>query len=331
MTSPEPEINLALQVKALLWEKGHESLETAKNAVLQEEIRPKPLQEAMRYFMSSWEDVVHPALLALACEAVGGNPESTKGVGAALILMAGGADIHDDIIDESTVKYGEETVLGKFGKDLAVLSGDALIMKGFYALHETCESLPTKQRKIIFELVKQAFFGITEAEARETVLKKSSSGRAEDYFDMFKTKAAVSEATMRIGAVLGGGSAEETKVLGSLGKAFGVLLTVRDEFVDIFEVDEMKNRVEKEWLPLPILYALQDTKRAKEIMDNLNHGSITEKNLELIIELVSDSEETGKLLNEMHLIIKEQILGLRLLKANRDKFQLILNSSVEDL
>src|SRR3989337_4173121 len=100
-----PKKEMVKQVKALLWERGHEALEIAKQSIAQEKIEFEPLQMALHYFMEEfWVDVLHPALISLACEAVGGNPDATTHVGAAIVLLAGGADVHDDIIDESTAK-----------------------------------------------------------------------------------------------------------------------------------------------------------------------------------------------------------------------------------
>ncbi len=327
-----PDQKLAIQVKALLWKKGQKALEMAKKSVLQEKIPSESLQAALEYFMASWEDVAHPALLALACEAVGGSPDSTTHVGVAFVLLAGGADVHDDIIDQSTWKYSKPTVLGKFGKDIAILVGDALLFKGLYALNEACESLPKNQKHEILELTKQAFFRISSAEAKEASLHgKTEPSVAEEYLDMIRTKAAVGEVSMRIGALLGGGSAEEVDALGHFGKTIGILLTIRDEFIDTFEVDELKNRAEKECLPLPILYTLKDSKKAKEIFQLLKQEKMTEKDIEQILDIAIDSKETRRLKREMQLLVKEEIQRLRLFGARAKIFNLMLRSTVEDI
>lgn len=321
----------ALKVKALLWEKGQRALEITKQTVKQEKIPSEPIQEALEYFMPSWDDVVHPALLALSCEAVGGNPVKTTQIGVAYILLAGGADIHDDIIDESAVKYSKKTVLGKFGKDIAILVGDALLFKGLYVLHEACEDLPKNQKRLVLELTMQAFFGISSAEANESSLKASGSIVAEEYLSMIKIKAAVAEATMRIGAIIGEGTLQEAEALASFGRTFGTLLTIRDEFIDVFELDELKNRVEREWMPLPILYTLKDTAKKDEILSLLKGGPLTKETVERTLDIVIDSKETQELKNEMLSMIKDENQRLSLIKKNQDKFKLMLESTVEDL
>jgi geranylgeranyl diphosphate synthase type I len=326
------EEKLVMQVRALLWEKGKAALEMAKQAILQEKIPFRPLEEALQFFILGWEDVLHPALLSLSCEAVGGNPADTTHVGAALVLLAGGADVHDDVIDQSTVKDSKPTVYGKFGKDLAVLVGDALLFRGLYALHDGCEALPKAQKQAILELTKQAFFGISSAEAKEASLRgKTEPGTAGEYLEMIKMKAAVGEATTKIGAVLGGGTPEQVDMLGRYGKTLSVLYTIRDEFIDTFELDELKNRVEKECLPLPILHALEDSGKADKILRLVRANPITEKELELILDLVIDSKEAMELKKEMRLMIREDNQRLQSVKVNKSTFKLLLQSMMEDL
>jgi geranylgeranyl pyrophosphate synthase len=326
------EEKLGIQVRALLWEKGKAALEIAKQTILQEKIPFKPLQEALQFFILNWEDVLHPALLSLACEAVGGKSADTTHVGAALVLLAGGADVHDDVIDQSAVKDSKPTVYGKFGKDLAVLVGDALLFKGFCALHEACEALPKAQKQAVLGLTEQAFFGISSAEAKEASLRgKIEPGVAEEYLEMIKLKAAVGEATTKIGAVLGGGTPEQIETLGHYGKTLAVLYTTRDEFIDTFELDELRNRVEKECLPLPVLYTLKDSGKVDEILRLVRANPITEKELELILDTVIDSKEATELKREMRSMIEEENHRLRLIEVNRSSFELLLRSMMEDL
>jgi geranylgeranyl diphosphate synthase type I len=334
MTSkPEPEEHkLTLQVKALLWEKGQKALETARQSFQQEKIQSELLRSALEYFLSNWEDVVHPALLALTCEAVGGKAESTTQVGVAFVLLAGGADVHDDLIDQSTFKYSKPTVMGKYGKNIAILVGDALLFKGLYELHTACDLLPQTQKQAILELTRQAFFEISSAEAREASLHgKTDSSVAKEYLDMIKTKAAVSEATTKIGAILGGGSPEQIEALGYFGRIFSILATIRDEFIDVYELGEIRNRSEKECLPLPVLFTLKNPKKREKVLKLQKKGKITEKELECLLSLVINSKETEELKKEMRSITKYGIKWLRLVRRQKGIFSMMLKSMMEDL
>src|SRR5665647_398735 len=149
MVSNLSESKLWHRVNVLLSTYGKEALQFSKNYVLQEKIEYKPLNESLRYFFENWFDVIHPTLISLSCEAVGGSKNETVKIGASIVLLAGAADIHDDIIDNSIMKDSNPTVFGKFGKDIAILAGDALLLKGVYLLHEACKTLPKNKEEEI--------------------------------------------------------------------------------------------------------------------------------------------------------------------------------------
>jgi geranylgeranyl pyrophosphate synthase len=322
--------NLMAQVKAILKERGQKAIELAKVTMIQEPIEFEPLREAMRYFMEEvWYDASHPTLLSLACEAVGGNPDSTTRVGAAVVLLAGGADVHDDIIDQSISKDSTETVFGKFGEDTAILIGDALLFRGLLMLHEACESLQKEQKQEILRLAKDAFFKIGNAEAQEASLRGKLELSPDEYLNIIKMKISVAEASARMGAVLGKGTKEEIESLGHYGKTLGLLMTLRDEFIDVFEVDELTNRFKNECLPLPLLYAFQDPCIKKEIVQLLER-EITKVEMDRILDLVINSPEVRKLGKKMHLLVKETIQNLQV-ERKRGILVLLLESTLQDL
>ena len=124
------------QMLAILHERGKEGLKLARKTILEEKIESKEVREALDYFINEyWHDVTRPALLSLVCEAVGGDPDIAMPIAISMSLISGGIDIHDDIIDQSETKGDRPTVFGKFGKDIALLVGDALMFKGFTMLY----------------------------------------------------------------------------------------------------------------------------------------------------------------------------------------------------
>ena len=324
------EQNPVLQAREILYKHGQKGVAIARESMLKEAITYAPLKEAVTYFMTSWEDILHPALLSLACEAVGGDAEKTPDIGAALVLLAGGADLHDDIIDGSTVKDGKPTVLGKYGKDLTILAGETLLFEGLYLLHQACEKFPKDHREPILQLLKEAFFKTSSIEAKENSLHGRTEV-ADEYLEMIKSKSAVAEATMKIGAIIGKGSADQVEALGSFGKTFSVLFTMRDEVIDTFEIDEVINRYKHECLPLPILLTLKDPKKALEIYRVLGKEKMSEVEFENLVDLVMDSDQTNVLKKEMHDSVRVEIEKLDALGLLGDYFAILLNSTIVDL
>lgn len=329
----EPEKRLIEQVQALLEEHGQRAYEKAKNVVLQEHFEYKPLYDALRYFMEeTWYDAHHPALISLTCEAVGGDPAATTDVAAAIILLAAAADIHDDIIDKSKTKGSKLTVLGRFGQEIALLVGDALIFEGSVLLHKACESLTQKQRRKVLDLTKQAFHEMESAEAKETSLKRKIDLSPEEYRKIIEMKAAVAQVSAKVGAVIGGGDSEMVDALGHYGRTLGILMTMRDEFIDTFEPEELKNRVKNECLPLPLLYAFKNRKVKKKIIPLLD-GDITEVESNRIVETIWNLDEVSGLRKEMKLLVKNGMDRIRLINnpTALGKLKFLLSLTIQEI
>ena len=325
------EEKLIEQITTVYIERSNKAIEQAKNAVLQELIKNEPLREALRYFLEEmWYNAAHPSLMSLSCEAVGGNPDETTNISAALVVLTGAADIHDDIIDQSITKGGKPTIFQKYGKDVSIIAGDVLWGKGMLMLMEACEPFPTETRKLILDLVKQAFFDVGSAEAKEASLHRNLNINPEDYLEMIKMKVSISKASAQIGAIIGNGSPEEIENLGEYGKIVGILMTIRDEFIDMFEVEELKNRFQNECLPLPFLIAFQDVVLKKQILDLLNQKEIVDNDLEKVIEKVYEHSKVCELCQFMKSTAKNATLKIKIMK-NRDILSLLLESSLEDL
>lgn len=285
---------------------GGKACKIAMDTVMKEEYECEIVREAISYFMRGlWGNFQHPALLAIACEAVGGNPQKTTLVGAALVLLTGAADIHDDVIDESKTKGSKATIYGKFGEDVAILVGDALLFKGLMLLNTACESFPKDTGKTVKELIKKGFFELGAAETIESTLKGNWNITPEEFLEVIKRKAAVAEAVARAGAVIGDATPNEVEDWGKIGRILSMLSNIRDEFVDMFEAEELKNRRDNECLPLPILYAMRDQKTKRKIIRILKKRELADEDVTEVADIVLKSKEAQLIKAKTHNLIKQ--------------------------
>ena len=143
------------QIINTLRERGRKGLELAKKTVLEEKFESEDIQKALEYFMTEhWDDFTRPAFLSLCCESVGGNPDITTPIAISFTLISSALALHDDIIDQSKTKHSKPTVFKKFGKDLTLLIGDVLMVKGFNLLFKEVEKgLSAKQISVISEII----------------------------------------------------------------------------------------------------------------------------------------------------------------------------------
>ena len=280
-----------MRVRNVFLEKGSAILKGADRAVLEDEIESKPLREALTYHVGRWRDLTRPALMALACEAVGGKGEDVTAAAEALILLSGAIDIHDDIIDSSTMRKSKPTLLGEFGRDITLLASDILILKGFARIYGMIEqSIPYETVVKIVKILKELLLDLADAEALELDFRGRWDVAPAEYLRVIRKKAADVEAYMRIGATIGGGSEEEINILGEYGRILGVMAILRDDLEDMLDFEiEMINRIKKEGLPLPLLYALKNPDAHDQIVEIIKKVEIDAEDAEAIFDLVEES------------------------------------------
>jgi len=278
------------ELQKIFKKRGSEPLEMARREVLSEKLESKAAREALRYFITKlWQDRSRPSLMSIACEAVGGNPQHTTSMAISLTLMSGAMDIHDDIIDQSESKYGQRTVYGKYGRDVALLVGDALLLKGLTLFNKALESdISSEKRRTILDIAKNMFFELGDAEAMELEFRGRLDVMPDEYLRVLRKKAADVEAHTRISAIMGNAKPQQIEALGEYGRLLGMLVLLRDDWIDVYDAEECVRRIKKEALPLPLLYGLQDAKLGDRLRPILGKR-MARKDAELISNIIQDS------------------------------------------
>jgi geranylgeranyl pyrophosphate synthase len=316
---------IAEQLLKLLEERGKKAVEMARKTVLEEKIESKEVQEALQYFMNEyWHNVTRPALLSLVCEAVGGDPDITTPIAISITLISGATGIHDDIIDQSKTKGSRPTVYGKFGKDIALLVGDALLFKGFNMLYKAVEKGVAPEKIVaISDVMKRAFFELGDAEALALHFRGRVDVTPEDYLCVVRKKAADIEAYTRISAILGDGSEEEIEALGEYGRLLGMLAILRADMIDMFDLKETIHRIKKEHLSLVILYALQNPEM-NPVLRSLLKKTKTLKDAEKLSTFVDKAGGYIRMEECMNKLAEEAYLKIEKIKSNRKHLKLLV-------
>jgi len=314
------------RVEKILEERGSKAYEKMKNEILQEKIECDELYKALNYFMSRRcaAFLIRPALISICCEAVGGDPNLTTSIATSLTLMCGGMDIHDDIIDRSKIKASHQTILGKFGEEMALLAGDALLFKGLTLTYEILkEGVSAKKVAAIMDIVRRIFFELGDAEALELSFRGRMDVTPEDYLHVMRKKSADVEAYTRIGAILGGGSKGEIEALGRYGRLLGMIMRLNDDLIDTFDFEECLHRIKKECLPLPILYALQNPEIKPTIESILLKKTMTKRDAERLLEITYEAGGLKHLEYLMRESASKACSELEKLKYNKKQLELL--------
>lgn len=307
------------EITKILQERSIKSFVMTKEVVLNEKRECKELNKAFEYYVKNRIDYIHVGLISLACEAVNGNSDDTIPIQAVMLLITAAIDVHDDIIDGSKTKYGKPTLFSKFGKDIALLVGDAFLIKGLALLHKLKKQFSTEKIDAIFETINALLFEMGDAEAIEATLKRNINVSARKYLQVLRKKASNFEMYMRIGAIVGDGKESEIDSLGHYGRTLGILTGIREDFIDIFEPDELQNRMKNELLPLPILRAFKTSQTKKVILNYLSRPKITNTDTEKIVEIISEDENVRKLKNEIQDLGKQALKNISFIRNSGAK------------
>ena len=321
------------RIVADLKKRSKKGLELAKQTLQAEKIDYPKLRDALERYLAHWCYFTHPGLFSIACEAVGGDLDGVVPTQAAIAMMAAAFDIHDDIIDKSKVKHKIPTVYGKFGAEMALLLGNAFLIEGFKLFVDSTTRLPREKRKMALETLKRLLFEVGNAHALEVGLKERKNVAPNDYLKIIEMKAASIEADMHFGALFGGGEDAEVEALAKLGRTLGVLGTLREEFIDIFEIEELCQRIAVQDLPLPLLFAMQDQQVRGKVVNIISKTKITESDVAELVDVTLEAKPVVKLRKKMQLLTEN---GLTLTNnfSNaklRNKLKALLSFMLEDL
>lgn len=273
--------------------------EYVRRSFLREQIQHEESRKALEYYFSYWNDFTHPGLFSIAFEAAGGKIDSALEPQAAMAMIAAAFDIHDDIIDGSKMKHDHTTVFGKYGQDVSILLGNAFLIKGFTLLSNAVAELAPGKERQIFAAVKKCLFEVGNAHALELDMRGKLDVSSERYFHVLEMKGSSIEADMHVAVLLAGAPENRILAVKEYGRIIGILATLREEFVDVFEVEELNRRVFRETLPLPLILALEDSKFKDKITKLIKKGRITAEDVDNLAGVLFDLDGIVSLKKKM--------------------------------
>jgi geranylgeranyl diphosphate synthase type II len=164
-------------------------------------------------------------------EAVGKDPISALAAATAVELFHNFTLLHDDIMDEATLRRGQQTVHHKWDVNTGILSGDALLVTAYQQLNTYDDFLFSKLTKLLSEtalLVCQGQQYDVDFETRDNV-------SMDEYIHMIRLKTAVLlGCALRMGALVGQASVDIADRLYDFGVNLGIALQLQDDLLDAF-------------------------------------------------------------------------------------------------
>jgi len=227
-------------------------------AVLDEQLRSTiPLiAQIGRYIKEGGGKRIRPALLLLSCRASGYRGERAILLAAVVEFLHTATLLHDDIIDEATLRRGRRSVNGLWGNDMSVLLGDLLFTKSM--------SMALQQDDVeVLRLLSDVTLSMIEGQVLELERCADLRVSADDQLDIIRHKtAALFSACLRIGGMLGAGGVERERALAGYGMNLGICFQVVDDLLDLVADERALGKpvmsdLREGKLTLPVIFMLR--------------------------------------------------------------------------
>jgi geranylgeranyl diphosphate synthase type II len=192
---------------------------------------PKELYEPISYLLSLDGKRIRPLLSLLAYGIYKDDPESILSQAAAIEVFHNFTLMHDDIMDEAPLRRGKKTVHEKWNANVAILSGDVMLVKAYDLLLNTEPTLlPT-----IIRLFNKTASEVCEGQQFDMNFEKLDQVSEDSYINMIRLKTAVLLGmALQMGALLAGANQKEAQKLYDFGTNVGIGFQLKDDLLDVF-------------------------------------------------------------------------------------------------
>jgi octaprenyl-diphosphate synthase len=178
------------------------------------------------YIIAAGGKRLRPALLLLAANAAGAKGPSRHEMAAVIEFIHTATLLHDDVVDESTLRRGRRTANAEFGNAASVLVGDFLYSRAFQMMVE-------EGNLRVMQVLSNATNVIAEGEVLQLLNVNDPDTSEETYLRVIRYKTAkLFEAATQVGAILGNAPAGVERALAEYGMHLGTAFQVIDDVLD---------------------------------------------------------------------------------------------------
>ncbi len=192
---------------------------------------PKELYEPLDYMMALGGKRTRPLMVLIAHSLF--KKDYKKSIHAALAIETfhNFSLIHDDIMDEAPLRRGMPTVHEKWNHNIAILSGDVMLVKAYEHLCQyDNELLP-----YLLKLFNQTAIEVCEGQQLDMLFEKAKDVSINQYIKMIELKTAVLLAcSLKMGALIAGAAHDDADKLYEFGRLMGIAFQLRDDYLDVY-------------------------------------------------------------------------------------------------
>jgi octaprenyl-diphosphate synthase len=182
--------------------------------------------QVSHYIIAAGGKRLRPALLLLTSGALGFQGEQRFNLAAVVEFIHTATLLHDDVVDESTLRRGNATANETFGNPASVLVGDFLYSRAFQMMVDA-------DNMRIMQVLADATNVIAEGEVLQLMNMHNADLDEAGYLQVIRSKTAkLFEASARVGAILAGSTPDMEEACATYGQALGTAFQVIDDVLD---------------------------------------------------------------------------------------------------
>lgn len=260
---------------------------SAVREIMEENARckDKVIETSIKELIQSGGKMLRPGLAVIASKFGNYQPDRTRAMATVVEMFHMATLVHDDVIDDSKLRRGKETIQSKYGKEYAVYIGDYLFCVCFKILASTA-SLHSIQidskamSKICLGEVEQLNSRFQKEVSVKNYLKRISGKTAELFALSLYIGAAESDCDKKL-----------ARLFWNIGHNIGMAFQIIDDILDYTSTDKQLGKEAGHDLrdgiyTLPLIYALE--KKPADLMKLLDQDELGQEDIQKIIELTRE-------------------------------------------
>ncbi len=249
-----------------------------------ENAEPETIHRAMRYSLFAGGKRIRPILCMAAGDVIHPNAPSIVDAAGTLEMIHTYSLIHDDLpaLDNDDLRRGQPTNHKVFGEAMAILAGDALLTLAFQVLGSLSEVGAERRSCLVLELASAS--GTVRGMIGGQVHDIEGEGKKPDAVLLEKIHraktGALLRASVRMGAIYAGASAEELQALSEFGEHAGLAFQIVDDILDIEASSESLGKtagkdLHQQKITFPAVFGLAESKRMAEEERQKAHAAVS--------------------------------------------------------
>jgi geranylgeranyl diphosphate synthase type II len=195
---------------------------------------PIELYEPIRYLMSLGGKRMRPVLSLLAYSVFKDDWQVAVRPALSIEIFHNFTLMHDDIMDKAPLRRGKQTVHEKWNENIAILSGDVMLVKAYDYLNEA-ENMSLADFQYVLKRFNKTAAEVCEGQQFDMNFENRESVSIEAYIEMIRLKTSVLVGfSLELGALLAGTSREMASQMHRIGELVGIGFQLKDDLLDVY-------------------------------------------------------------------------------------------------